>query len=1402
MQTIKQIIVLLWCTGFASTAMAQNMVYYEIEQAKADKISFTSVPDVFTKTTSDFKSENYFTHPEEVSFFNYTPVNLDNQEAISFAIPTGDGTLTVELIKTPANHFQYDVATSDGKTCPANPDIKHYRGIVRDNPNSWVAVTFFDKEIMGIIATEKGNFNLGKERASGRYIFYNENNLRERPGFSCATADDNSVQYDSAILFQAAPPSVEYIRQAVAQNTLKAVALYFETEYDILHSLGSIAAVEAYITGLFNQVATLYINERIITCMSRLNVWIEEDPYTAGNTSDLLIQFQNWRSDFPGAFIGNLGQLLTFRNINGGRAAGYSGLCNAKISQRLSVARINNESLMSDYSWSVYTVTHEFGHLLGSYHTHACVWNGNNTAIDGCEETEGNCARPPYPPNGGTIMSYCHLIGRPGIEFANGFGPQPGNVIRYSVANANCLPSVPQFNISGASSIFVCEPQTYYLTGTPVGGLQWRVSPHFLILSEESRKIVVQPLTASSGTAYIAVDLIVGGQVANTIQKNITISGTSLPSLISQENINITNAVTWSGEKLLATTAYVTSGGTLTITGNIVCTANAAIRVSAGGRLIIDGGTLTSACNGEMWKGIALIIPGNSQLSEAERYQGIVRMTNGATIANAQKGINIYSFPNTTFSGNLVNASNSYFVNNQIAVSNGPHSWFSDGLLPIPCRFYTCTFTVDNQYFTNSPFQCHVFLRSIKGVTFTACTFKNERAGDAGSGIGIEAVNSDFKVEGYCSNRFVRALDGSCPQADLIRSLFQGFSRGISVTGTATNNTVSIDEASFVNNLTGVYVNAVNNVSVLRSNFNLGKAISGIKTFVKKGVHLLNSTGFRVEENNFTGSLPNTSGLYGVVVENSGSNNNEIYKNRFEYLTVGQQFIGTNRNELIQGGVASGLKSLCNIHHNIAVKDIEVIPGLFNNEINSSSGIAYYQDGYNAAAQTLGKAAGNSFSATAPVNYDNNANPILYPYHAGTPNGYPTVSGHSITVVGAVAANSCLSKITGLFPYEYHEHIRDFYISVKSAWNSILYNYNQLMDGGSTQALLDAVQGEWKDDVWKLRQELMKKTPYLSRDVLMEVAKENSLPQALYLEVCLANPDATKDYSFLKFLQYEISNPLPAWMISLIESSWSEKTLRTDMESVLSATGSEKDFWLNLLISEAMHDSLQDRDGIRSLYMDRASCSDRLSVAEGYIEENSFDKAHEVIYDLTQAFPKYTEEQEKEISDFKDYIDWRNRLYNNNKSIYVLDSADLDWLISFVKNHTGRGRVLAHNILCELYGICLEEIPEKSLASNPSGGTGTSKGVDGSANFSAVKVSPNPAREYCSFSWDFGTGTQEQHFQLKITDASGRLMLTQPLEGAQGQWVWDTRTVARGSYAYSVVSGSVQLGNGKIIVTK
>ena len=135
-----------------------------------------------------------------------------------------------------------------------------------------------------------------------------------------------------------------------------------------------------------------------------------------------------------------MGQLLTFRSIGGGRAAGFNGLCNSNVDEKLSVSGIHSSHVIDDtYSWNVMVIAHEFGHTFGSRHTHACVWNGNGTAIDGCSgATEGSCGLPGIPSGGGTLMRYCHLQSV-GVNFSLGFGLQPGNLIRSRVAGASCL---------------------------------------------------------------------------------------------------------------------------------------------------------------------------------------------------------------------------------------------------------------------------------------------------------------------------------------------------------------------------------------------------------------------------------------------------------------------------------------------------------------------------------------------------------------------------------------------------------------------------------------------------------------------------------------------------------------------------------------------------------------------------------------------------------------------------------------------------------------------------------------------------------------------------------------------------------------------------------------------------
>jgi hypothetical protein len=83
----------------------------------------------------------------------------------------------------------------------------------------------------------------------------------------------------------------------------------------------------------------------------------------------MLSDFQSYRNDVNG----DLGHLLSYK-ASGGIAAGFSGLCNSNPDNSLCFSSINSSySQVPTYSFTIMVTTHEFGHLFGSRHTHACV---------------------------------------------------------------------------------------------------------------------------------------------------------------------------------------------------------------------------------------------------------------------------------------------------------------------------------------------------------------------------------------------------------------------------------------------------------------------------------------------------------------------------------------------------------------------------------------------------------------------------------------------------------------------------------------------------------------------------------------------------------------------------------------------------------------------------------------------------------------------------------------------------------------------------------------------------------------------------------------------------------------------------------------------------------------------
>ncbi|MBN3582619.1 zinc-dependent metalloprotease [Algoriphagus aestuarii] len=408
-------------------------------------------------------------------------------DAILIRIPRENGDLDLELIKVSDSFYSYDLITSEGEKFESNKNYKHYRGVVKGENASLVAFSFSESEVIGLVARDEGNFNFAKTLDGEKYVFFNEMDLLFEEYSEVTIEKGNDYKIET---FKEYPQEVLSQESKLSFNSSdKCVRFYFETEFDIFQNKGTVANVEFFVSSIYNQVGLLYQNENIGTYISRIFVWTSTDPYVGTDLEDYLDEFQTVRTSFEG----DLGQLLTFRgtSFGGGNAQGIEGLCNSDVKEKSSVAQIkptfNNFPV---YSRPVKVMTHEFGHLLGSRHTHDCVWgSNNNSAIDSCV-TPG-CPGAPIPSLGGTIMSYCDQPGKPGVNFTFGFGTQPGNVIRNSVANATCFCNCVGGTISGSS--YLCSTNSYSLTNPPSGSsITWSVSPTNLFSG------------STSGTGYTA----------------------------------------------------------------------------------------------------------------------------------------------------------------------------------------------------------------------------------------------------------------------------------------------------------------------------------------------------------------------------------------------------------------------------------------------------------------------------------------------------------------------------------------------------------------------------------------------------------------------------------------------------------------------------------------------------------------------------------------------------------------------------------------------------------------------------------------------------------------------------------------------------------------------------------
>ncbi len=379
---------------------------------------------------------------------------------LTFNIPYKGKTISVELVSVDMFTEDFSVLTSGDHTISYTPGV-YYRGIIRGNPNSVAAFSFFKDELYGIVSDDaNGNLVIGRvirQDNKLEYIVYSDRDLLKPMENYCMTADKPLESKDPNI-----------VARQTSSSTVKCARFYYEIDNNIYQiNNNNVINTTNWITAVHNNVSTLYANDNISVSLSQVFIWTTTDPYIGLDESEQLALFHSTRTSFNG----DVGQLVGKDEGFNGLADGINGLCS---SMKYSYTDVffDFESVPT-YSWTIETVTHELGHLLGSRHTHNCSWPGG--AIDDCGPdagfpTEGGCPPGPTPVNGGTIMSFCHLV-PVGINFNNGFGPLPAAAIVAAVNNAVCLGTicsvcpVPAHNSCSTPAVLTATDSCAYTAG-------------------------------------------------------------------------------------------------------------------------------------------------------------------------------------------------------------------------------------------------------------------------------------------------------------------------------------------------------------------------------------------------------------------------------------------------------------------------------------------------------------------------------------------------------------------------------------------------------------------------------------------------------------------------------------------------------------------------------------------------------------------------------------------------------------------------------------------------------------------------------------------------------------------------------------------------------------------------
>ncbi len=438
---------------------------------------------------------------------------------------------------------------------------------------------------------------------------------------------------------------------------------------------------------------------------------------------------------------------------------------------------------------------HEYGHAVGLHHTYDGPEAGSGRSIthfDFLDDVFGTC--PEAAMSNSTSPCY------------NGCAPQPSYVCHLTSCFFSQFPASRPLMCSGGSADFISPKQ--------------------------------------SGRMHRALSL---------YNNSFTVDNRPMQQYVEEKysygTYRVTTDETWDFSMKMYQDIQVDAPNTLTLKCELQMPIDGIILVRPGAKLIIDGGVVTCAHEGELWHGIMAegITYKHQEPANHPTYQGLVVMKNGGLVEHAKVGFANHRWGGTWYRGGVLQVQGTLqdvggtFRNCTIGAEFEKYSNYyptspSHATKNDNSYFKHAEFIVDDNYRGGDDFDAHVRMWEVKGISFQQCDFINAMTSTAPNikashtrGKGIYSIDATYSVTGQCTESLPLCEYGSgqpepvCPEAALRPSRFIGLDHGIRAgSGGVGGYTFTVKDSYFENNVCGIFDEAVDNAGILHNKFVVG----------------------------------------------------------------------------------------------------------------------------------------------------------------------------------------------------------------------------------------------------------------------------------------------------------------------------------------------------------------------------------------------------------------------------------------------------------------------------------------------------------------------------------------------------------------------------------------------------